>query len=111
MLKQSIGIPDIMTTALMEREGAEVFKEMANEWSSTQIVDHFEANYKIIPTCAPEEVVLENILDMFEENELESMIMYHKIPNVIECAIAAGYITEIYGHYVISVEFPKGLKH
>lgn len=107
--KQAHVIPAIMESSIIERQGFEVYGEMQDNWTTAQIVDHFEQHYRIVTTNATDDYILENILDMFQEHELESMIMYHKIANVIECAKVAGYITELHGHYVVSIEFPSDI--
>lgn len=102
-------IPQYVQSAILQRQGFAVLGEMNDSWSSFEIEDHFEQFYTAIPLDADEDYILEKIFSAFEDGEIEEMVRYHKIANIVECAKVAGYLTELHDHYIMSVTYPDAL--
>lgn len=107
MVSKQPTIPVLVESALVERQGFEIYADMLDHWAPLQIASHFAEHYKVERLDAHESIILDAILDMLRPGELETMIRQHKVTDVIECAKMSGYVTELHDHYVISIEYPN----
>lgn len=107
MVSKQPTIPVVVESAIIERQGFDVYGEMLGTWTDYEIVNHFAEHYKVVDLTAHESIVLDTLLDMLQPGELETMIRHHQVTDVLECAKLSGYVSELHDHYVVSVEYPN----
>lgn len=110
VMQQQPTIPPLVESAIIEREGISTYAAMLDEWTLYDMANHFAENYKFERLDVHESIIIDTLLDMLPTGELEAMIRFHHVANILECAYLSGYITEMHGYYVISVNYPVDVK-
>lgn len=104
-----INLTSIVLAAITEREGTAIIESISKTEGECGIQKHFDAYYNIFDMATPEEEIIEVAYDQLSEYEILDMRRRWGCSDRLELLQLEGYLTELDGIWLLSVEYFKFL--
>lgn len=101
-------VQEHMTTLqfIESREGAFKAQHHESEKTIIELMNYFDAHYKVFSDETPANDIIEYALDCMGEHDFVAMLSNHEFTDIMEMLKMEGFITTIGSYYLISIDFP-----
>lgn len=97
----------LMFKAIEQREGTTMAQAHAAEKTADELENYFSAHYVTFSADVPPTILIEHALEMMDYKTFIDMQRNYAFTDVLECLMREGYVSQVLGQWVVSVDKPK----